>query len=58
MATIVEFRAASRPRAVCSAGSSAEIVLFPGVRYERWADEPSEKRGRRARNRDTLELVE
>ncbi len=57
MATIVEFRAAARPRIACSTGSSAEIVLFPGVRYERWAAEPAEKRGRN-RSRDRLELVD
>lgn len=58
MTKVVEFRAASRPRIVSNSGATAEVVLFPGVRYERWADEPADKRGRRARNRDTLELVE
>jgi hypothetical protein len=40
MATILEFKFAPRPAAAsmlaaCSASASAEIVLFPGVRYER-----------------------
>jgi hypothetical protein len=40
MATILEFKSAPRPAAAsmlaaCSAAVSAEIVLFPGVRYER-----------------------
>ena len=38
--------------------SSAKIILFPGVRYERWA-EPQERTGRRsAKQRDRLEIGE
>ena len=38
--------------------ASAEIIIFPGVRYERW-EEPAEARaGRRAKKRDRLELAE
>jgi len=32
--------------------ASAEIIIFPGVRYERWSDEPTTpkpKRGRQGR---------
>ncbi len=62
MASILEFRppvfegrqeAARREQA-----GPADIVLFPGVRYERWTDsapEPAKPR-RRARRRDHLNL--
>lgn len=37
---------------------SAEIILFPGVRYERWAD-TQERAGRRSnKQRDRLEIAE
>ena len=52
MATIHEFRALPRdssvPRSV-----SAEIIIFPGIRYEYWSAEPvrggSEKKARRSK---------
>jgi hypothetical protein len=62
MATILEFRSdtdrvpvkASRRRR-----RSAEIVIFPGVRYERHEDPPRAKAGGGRRiERDTLKLVE
>jgi hypothetical protein len=37
-----------------SAGGSAEIVIFPGVRYERWED-GNEDEGM-SRKRDRIEL--
>jgi hypothetical protein len=37
--------------------SSAEIVIFPGVRYERWADEPAKHEAPRI-ERDRLQLIE
>lgn len=57
MAHIVEFRPISRserrPRA--DAATAAEIILFPGVRYDRRdASAPGGKR----RKRDTLELAD
>lgn len=43
-----------------AAGISAEIVFFPGVRYERWEDQPPmpapAKPQKRAKRRDKLEL--
>ena len=47
MATILEFKSAPRPTAAsvlgaCGTVPSAEIVFFPGVRYER-GDEEEEK---------------
>jgi hypothetical protein len=61
MATIVEFRAsqsryqtASRP----AYGASAEIVIFPGVRYERWAEPAEAPSPRKKRPRDTIEIDE
>ena len=61
MASILEFRtlpARARPLAVADgAGCTADIILFPGVRYERMTDdaEPARKPRRRTR-RDCLEL--
>lgn len=62
MASILEFRQpAFGSRQVSVKGDaavSADIVLFPGVRYERWTDaeaEPETPR-RRAHRRDHLDL--
>jgi hypothetical protein len=39
--------------------SSAEIILFPGIRYERWGEPRSGASGeQRAACRDVLELAE
>ena len=62
MANILEFRAAASKLADCSdrtsVGCSAEIVLFPGVRYERHEDPPPapKPRNKARRRRDTLTL--
>jgi hypothetical protein len=62
MASILEFRkSAFRFRPLndkSGASATAEIVLFPGVRYERWSEEPPQDKPapRRARRRDHLEL--
>lgn len=62
MASILEFR---QPALQCrqvtgktAGAASADIVLFPGVRYERWTEAQPEtaKPKRRARRRDHLEL--
>ncbi len=66
MATILDFPAiesAPRARKARRGRSSAEIVLFPGTRYERWADdviEPALERDARRRGveRDRLQLIE
>ena len=56
MATILEFRASKeKPQRKIRRRSrrTAEIVIFPGVRYERWADNtppPTPKRRRRQRD--------
>ena len=44
MATILKFRLSNRPQESSSSEQThrqlaAEIVIFPGVRYERWKDE-------------------
>ena len=49
MATILEFKFAPRPTAAsvlaaCDASASAEIVFFPGVRYERHSDDVEDQR--------------
>ena len=60
MATIIEFRPSGRaPSAALTKtvnGGSAELVLFPGVRYDRWLERPARKSRARARKRDKLEL--
>ena len=60
MATILAFRPNQRASAIARAVElTAEIVFFPGVRYERWADEPREaKPVKRTRRRDQLELAD
>jgi hypothetical protein len=61
MATILEFRNQERSTTLPAfsanrASASAEIVLFPGVRYERQTEKDEEKSKRGKRRRDTLEL--
>lgn len=48
MATILQFacRPGTRPKAR-RGGKGAEIVIFPGVRYERWSDDLDHKQGKR-----------
>jgi len=62
MATILEFRASDekqlRPRHR-ERGSSAEIVIFPGIRYERWRERDISNDSRRSVPvRDVLQLVD
>jgi hypothetical protein len=61
MATILEFGSLPRPTtpsafAATGASASAEIVLFPGVRYEREPEKAESKPKRGKHRRDTLEL--
>jgi hypothetical protein len=61
MATIIEFRArTSLQERVTNFGTrdtSADVVLFPGVRYERAEPDAEPKpRSRRSRQRDRLDL--
>lgn len=62
MASILEFRRpAFQFRPLTGKGGAtgpADVVLFPGVRYERWGEAPPEaaKPRRRARRRDHLDL--
>jgi hypothetical protein len=72
MAKILTFRCTEPRReeaasSVCDGnGASAEVIVFPGVRYEHW-DEPggselpsssTTKKQARAQRRDVLELAE
>jgi hypothetical protein len=57
----LEFKIAPKPTAASvlaayGAGQPAEIVLFPGVRYERHVEEPEPKPKKSKRRRDTLDL--
>ncbi len=62
MATIIAFKAAPKPTeasvlATYARRQSAEIVLFPGVRYERHDDDPAGKKLKKPRRRrDRLDL--
>jgi hypothetical protein len=58
MATIVEFRRPPRKRVGSAAGTegSADIVFFPGVRYEREEPPEGQNRKKAKRRRDTLQL--
>lgn len=62
MATIYEFRTGARTSSLVArmSGASAEIVFFPGVRYERYDEktEQAEKPKRKTRRRDKIELAE
>ena len=65
MATILEFRASSSEKTVKIGRRrrnrrSAEIVIFPGVRYERWADAPDAvgNGGQGQVQRDRLQVVD
>jgi hypothetical protein len=59
MALILDFNAhatkASRGSSRARAAGSAEIVIFPGVRYERW-DDANARPKRRTKQRDRIEL--
>lgn len=60
MALILEFSAhaskACRRSASINATGSAEIVIFPGVRYERLDDTSAPRAKRRGKARDRIEL--
>jgi hypothetical protein len=63
MATILEFRVHAAKSQILAAergqGLSAEVVIFPGVRYERHVeDQPATPRRSKSRQRDRLELDE
>jgi hypothetical protein len=66
MATILTFRptAPERDDSAARAKASAEVIVFPGVRYERWeeAGEAAPPQSSRTKSpdvrRDVLELVE
>lgn len=61
MATILAFRAQSSKSASAlprvARAVPADVVIFPGVHYERWDEaEPAKPRSRRSRRRDELDL--
>jgi hypothetical protein len=61
MATILDFRALpGRPATVATRTpeATAEIVIFPGIRYERWDDQPvaAQSRAGGKRKRDRIEI--
>lgn len=39
-------------------GCGAEIILFPGIRYERWGESTPDTADRSSKSRDVLELAE
>ena len=58
MATIVEFRSPPRrvPAPSAMNGGSADIVIFPGVRYEHQSEPEAPKPKTTKRRRDTIQL--
>jgi hypothetical protein len=62
MAQILSFRTPeSKTGTALRKGCPAEVIVFPGVRYERWSDgeETSSAAGdQRRAHRDVLELAE
>jgi hypothetical protein len=62
MAQILSFRTPeyrSSDAGARRAGISAEVILFPGVRYERWGDVDTSTASRdHDASRDVLELAE
>jgi hypothetical protein len=62
MATILDFsemQAAPRRRPMQRSKLPAQIILFPGVRYERWEDAVAEQEARQQTVvRDRLQLVD
>lgn len=67
MAKILEFHCreiqSERAPTEAHAGISAEVIVFPGVRYERWGepdgeDVEAENEHAKATERDRLELAE
>lgn len=64
MATILDFHVCGARRPRTESGETekrgAEIVFFPGIRYERWEEAAPEEAppAKRTRRRDTLDLDE
>jgi hypothetical protein len=59
MATILEFRAQTgKPSAAREQTRPGEVVIFPGVRYERWSEARPVRSRKRTRQRDRLEIEE
>jgi hypothetical protein len=58
MATILEFRGGARSSAAGVPTSGADIIIFPGVRIERWETEPVKRKTatRKRRKRDHMEI--
>ncbi|MFA5950571.1 MAG: hypothetical protein WC807_09845 [Hyphomicrobium sp.] len=61
MATIIDLssRLSRLHHPARAAASSADVVLFPGVRYERWSEDKAasdQPKARRPRRRDCLDL--
>lgn len=62
MATILNFRRVElrRPSGDTAGAASCQVIIFPGIRYERWSevrDEEAAKASMR-QHRDVLELAE
>ncbi len=58
MATILEFRATAKQNASGNTATrgGAEVIIFPGVRYERWEEPAPQKRTRAKPKRDRMEI--
>lgn len=59
MANVIALKSRPRPSMPReAAGHSAEIVIFPGVRYEYHEEPPARANRRRTEKRDVLELAD
>lgn len=61
MAQILSFRTPelrSNPQSSHHHERSAEVIVFPGVRYEHWSREAAAVRDDQAAHRDVIELAD
>lgn len=59
MATILSFRPSQRSSGAAAhsgARPPAQIVFFPGIRYERWTEEAAKPKKAKRTRRDKIEL--
>ncbi len=51
MATLIQLTFPTRKPSTAIDGRTAEVIIFPGVRYERMADAPAQKPKRKRKSR-------
>lgn len=62
MATILKFRPGRSLRSgtnrTAAGVASADVLFFPGVRYEHWAHQKLAKPRRRSKKRDLIDIID